>query len=71
MADLKSSAAALTALALAASACDRLPQRFHGRGAPSSVTVKLPPARPATPAPGFAFDAPQAAAQGGASLNSG
>jgi hypothetical protein len=71
MANLKLSAAALTALALASSACDRLPQRFARRAAPGSVTVKLPPARPATPAPGFAFDAPQATAQGGASLNSG
>ena len=34
-------------------ACDRLPQQWPFRTAPSSVTVKLPPAKGA--APGFAF----------------
>lgn len=47
------STAAAAAVALAAGACDRLPQRRD----PSAVTVKLPP--PREPAPGFAFDAAQ------------
>ena len=51
------SMAAAAALALAAGACDRLPQR---RG-PSAVRVKLPPPRAA--APGFAFGGAQHAAK--------
>ena len=39
------------ALALAPAACDG--RRGEAEG--SSVTVKLPPARPASPAPGFSF----------------
>ncbi|MEA3079879.1 MAG: hypothetical protein QOF05_1287 [Sphingomonadales bacterium] len=53
----KLSTAAAAALALAAGACDWLPQR---RG-PSAVTVKLPPPRAA--APGFAFGGAQDAAK--------
>jgi len=46
-------------LAFGAGACDRMPHQFPHwnpfRAVPSSVTIKLPPARPAAPAPGFAF----------------
>ncbi|MEA3059014.1 MAG: hypothetical protein QOE50_426 [Sphingomonadales bacterium] len=55
----KLSTAAAAALALAAGACDRLPQR---KG-PSAVTVKLAPPRAA--APGFAFGGAQPAAKTG------
>lgn len=48
MADLRLSAL-LVALALAPAACNKLPQD----NPKSSVTIKLPPARPARPAPGF------------------
>ena len=41
--------AVAAACALTAGACDRLPDR----GAASSVTVKLPPPRPAAPVPAF------------------
>jgi hypothetical protein len=44
--------AAAALLPLTVGACDGLPHK----AARSSVTVKLPPARPAAPAPGFAFD---------------
>jgi len=44
------SAAAL--LALIVGACDGLPHKASR----SSVTVKLPPARPAAPAPGFSLE---------------
>ena len=39
-------ALALAAVALAVTACDRLPRRWPFGAAPNSVTVKLPPARP-------------------------
>jgi hypothetical protein len=42
-------AAVVAVFALTGDACDRLPDR----AATSSVTVKLPPARPEAPAPGF------------------
>ncbi|WP_341633639.1 hypothetical protein [Sphingomonas agri] len=48
MADLRLSAL-LVALALPPAACNKLPQD----NPKSSVTVKLPPARPAKPTPGF------------------
>jgi len=48
-------ALALAAVALAVTACDRLPRRWPFGAAPNSVTVKLPPARRA-PAPGFTFE---------------
>jgi len=44
----------LLAAALAAAACDRQPDSTH-----SSLTVKLPPARPAAPRPAFTFRAQQ------------
>jgi len=43
---------AFVAAALLLSACG--PR--HGEAARGSITVKLPPARAATPAPGFTFD---------------
>jgi hypothetical protein len=46
-------AVVLAALALQASACDRLPHRAGN----SSVTIKLPPAT--APSPGFTFDGAQ------------
>jgi len=68
MANPRLDAAAFAALMLGLGACDRLPQGLFHRASPSSVTVKLPPARPQTPAPAFTFDAPQASRQEGASL---
>ena len=47
------SAAAAAVLALVTTACDRVPHWDLLRGPPSSVTVRLPPARAAVPAPGF------------------
>jgi hypothetical protein len=49
MANSALTAGVAAAFALTAGACDRLPDR----AATSSVTVKLPPARPEAPAPGF------------------
>jgi hypothetical protein len=43
----------LLAMALASTGC----HRNGAHEAKSSVTVKLPPARAATPRPGFSFDA--------------
>lgn len=63
----KASAAATMTLALLAGGCDRLPSGWSPRSEPSSVTVKLPPAK--TAAPGFNFEASRAQAQEGASLN--
>lgn len=48
-------------LGLALGACDRLPDAWPFKSAPSSITVKLPPAR--TAAPGFAFDGAKAPAK--------
>jgi len=42
---------ALAALALAAGGCDAKPELASD----NSITIKLPPARPALSAPGFAF----------------
>jgi hypothetical protein len=44
----------LIAPALVSGACDRSPQA----NAQGSITVELPPARPATPRPGFSLKAP-------------
>jgi hypothetical protein len=44
----------LLATALVAAACDRQPDSTR-----SSITVKLPPARPAAPRPAFTFRAQQ------------
>jgi len=68
MANPKLDAAAFAVLTLGLGACDRLPQGLFHRASSSSVTVKLPPARPQTPAPGFTFDAPQASTQEEASF---
>lgn len=45
--------ALMIAVALLPIACDRGP----GRNARTSITVRLPPARRQTPAPGFSFEA--------------
>ena len=61
------SAAATITLALLVVGCDRLPTGWSPRAEPSSVTVKLPPAK--TAAPGFNFQASHSEGQQGASLN--
>jgi len=53
MARSRLSAVAAAVLAFGTSACDRLPHWALLRETPSSVTVRLPPARAAVPAPGF------------------
>lgn len=69
MANPKPSAAIAAALTLGLTACDKMPPRWSFRAQPSTVTVKLPPAK--TAAPGFELgSAPPPAAQDGASLNS-
>ena len=57
----KPSAVAAAMLALGLGACDRLPGSWPFKAAPSSVTVKLPPAR--TAGPGFAFATSKPAAK--------
>lgn len=51
----------LIALTLLPAACDG----SSDRQARSSITVELPPARPAIPAPGFSLEAPGRPAQAG------
>jgi hypothetical protein len=51
---LRELSAALIALTLLASGCGARGDSDRQ----ASVTVKLPPPRPATPRPGFSFDAP-------------
>jgi len=69
MANPKLNAVFAAAVTFGLAACDRLPPRWSFQAQPSTVTVKLPPAK--TAAPGFQFgSAPPAAAQDGASLNS-
>ncbi|MFL6760821.1 hypothetical protein [Sphingomonas sp.] len=55
MASSRLSLLAAAILAFGTAACDRLPHWGSMRAGQSSVTVKLPPPRPAAPAPGFAF----------------
>ena len=68
MANPKLYAAVVAVLTLGLAACGRLPPHSSFRAQPSTVTIKLPPAK--TAAPGFQFGSAPPAAQDGASLNS-
>ena len=61
MADPALKALMAAVLALALGGCDRVAERWPFTAAPRSVTVKLPPARTATP--GFSFDGAKAPAK--------
>lgn len=63
----KPNAAATMALALLTGGCDRLPSGWASHAEPTSITVKLPPAKAA--APGFNFESSHSQVQEGASLN--